>query len=263
MRAGEGLIQSIYTDSHGQKFTNKFEYPLAVVMAVLNDTYDRGDCEFSATGLLEPPRIRVLKERHKDEITLDIDDRVFILYGKMGHSILEMAGRGIGKGHVETRYFGDVGGTRISAQIDSLDLEEDGTLTDYKFTTVYGFKDNAKPKDDWIKQMNIQLELLRQNGLDAKRLRIWGMLRDWRPRESMDARFKGKKYPSKIDYHEIPMADRPRTVAMIQRTIDAHHEAKVTLPECTSDENWNGNRCSGYCDVSEFCEQYQRKKAKK
>lgn len=245
-----------FTDSKGQRFTNKFGYPLAAVHAVLNDTYTRGDSEFSATTLISPPRIEALKEKHKNDIVLDIDDRIFILYGKMGHQLLETYGRGIGKGRVEQRFFGEIDGTRISAQIDSLDLEDDGTLTDYKFTTVFGFKQAQKPKDDWIKQMNIQLELLRQNDLDAERMRIWGMLRDWRPAEKR----KERGYPEKMAFHSIPMAERSRTQDMIKRSIEKHRQAKERLPLCTEDENWSGRRCEGYCDVSDFCEQYQKRR---
>ncbi len=250
----------LYTDSHGQRFTNKKNHPLAFVHAVLNDSYSRGDSEYSATTLISPPRIEALKNIHKNDIILDIDDRVFILYGKMGHELLETAGRGIGRGMVEHRFFGTINGTKISAQIDSLDLEEDGTLTDYKFTTVYGFKRGSKPKDDWIKQMNIQLELILQNpettnGLKVERMRIWGLLRDWRPSESK----RGAGYPNKLAYHSIPMHPREKTQAMIARAIDAHKAAKERLPLCTSEDNWDGKRCADYCDVSSVCDQYQKR----
>jgi len=63
---------------------------------------------------------------------------------------------------VETRFFAKVSGYKVSAQIDSLSLEPDGTLIDWKFTTVYGFK-GVGPKDDWIYQLNIQNFLLSKN----------------------------------------------------------------------------------------------------
>src|SRR5665213_939830 len=160
------------------KITNKNEYPESVVLAISNDKYDKGDCEFSATGLITPPRIRVLREKHADEIEVDVDDQLFMLYGKMGHTLLEYANK---NQLVEKRFFGLIDGVRISAQIDSLSLEPDGTLIDWKFTSVYGFKHGQPVKDEWVVQMNIQLELLRQNGLDAQRMQIWGLLRDWRP----------------------------------------------------------------------------------
>lgn len=243
---------------------NRYGYPEAVVRAIENDPYSKGDCEFSATGLLEPPRKAVLKQRHKQEIedAMDVDDRIFILYGQLGHSILERAGKGIKSQIVEERYFGDINGTRISAQIDTLDIEEDGTLVDYKFTTVYGFKKDTKPKDDWIRQMNIQLEMLRQNGLDAKRMRIWGMLRDWRPAE---LRKDPAIYPMKMSYHDIPMAPRERTVKFISERIALHKQALINLPLCSKEDRWANkydayNRCHNYCEAAPFCSQYQERK---
>lgn len=246
---------------------NKFDYPEAVLKAIENDPYSRGDSEFSATSLLEPPRKAVLRERHKAEVEaeMDVDDRIFILYGQLGHSLLERAGRGIGPKHVvEERFFGEIDGTRISAQIDSLDLESDGTLVDYKFTTVYGFRRDEKPKSDWTKQMNIQLELLRQNGLDAKKMKIWGMLRDWRPKEW---RKEPGSYPNKLGFHDIPIAPRDRTVRFISRTIKAHLDARVTLPLCSDEDRWAKKhdafaRCHSYCEVKQFCSQYQERKKK-
>lgn len=234
--------------------TNKHNYPETIVNAVINDSYNKGDSEFSATGLIQPPRIRVLSERHKDEIEIDVDDRLFILYGQLGHALLERAGNKLNN-LTEKRFFGDIDGTRISAQIDSLSLEPDGTLIDWKFTSVYGFKKGSEPKWEWKAQMNIQLELMRQNGLDAKRLQIWGMLRDWRPGESK----KQANYPNKLGFHDIEIEPREKTVAYIKKRVKEHKEAETTLPECTSFDNWEYRRCADYCDVSKYCDQYKQK----
>lgn len=253
--------------------TNKHGYPLAVVRAIENDPYSRGDSEFSATSIIEPPRKAALCEKHREEIDkeTDVDDRIFILYGQLGHSLLERAGRGIGSKHlVEERFFGEIEGTKISAQIDSFELEEDGTLVDYKVTTVYGFKkvdrkkQVIKPKKDWIKQMNIQLELLRQNGLDAKKMKIWGLLRDWRPAEW---RKESANYPNKVHCHDIPIAPRARTIAYIAAQIKAHRDAKKTLPLCSDEDRWASeydsfNRCHNYCEAKNYCTQYQERNKK-
>lgn len=235
------------------KLTNKFNYHETVVRAIRNDTYSRGDSEFSATGLIQPARIRVLTERHKEEIESDVDDEVFKLYGHMGHSLLERAGEHGSLNHLtEERFFGEVDGVRISAQIDSLSLDG-GCLTDWKFTTVYGFMRGEKPKPEWVWQMNIQLELLRQNHMDAKELKIVGLLRDWRPGEAAN----NPDYPTKISTHTIPMLTREKTREYISYRIKLHKEAEIDLPKCTDKENWSRRRCRNYCQVSRFCVQYQ------
>lgn len=234
------------------KLTNKFNYNETVVRAIRNDSYSKGDSEFSATGLIQPARIRVLTERHKEEIETDVDDEVFKLYGHLGHSLLERAGD-ILYSVTEKRLFGEVEGTRISAQIDSLSLVNE-TLTDWKFTSVYGFKKGTPPKPEWVSQLNIQLELLRMNGMDAKHLEIVGLLRDWRPSEAA----RDARYPTKIATHPIPMATREQTQSYIKRRISEHRHAEEILPQCTEGEHWSWKRCQGYCEVSKFCAQYQQ-----
>jgi hypothetical protein len=149
-------------------------------------------------------------------------------------------------------FFAEFDGTKISAQIDSLCLLDDGTLQDWKFTSVYGFKKDSKPKWEHVAQMNVQLELLRANGLDAKRLQIVGVLRDWRPNEAK----KDKKYPNKVAIHEIEVKPREHTQSFIKARIQAHRDAESVLPECSSHEHWDWRRCSGYCPVSKFCQQW-------
>lgn len=236
------------------KYTNKYNYPPEIVAAVKNDTYSKGDSEFSATGLIAPARASVLINRNRHKIVKDIDDCIFLLWGQLGHSLLEKAGMGLSQTLNEKRFFGEIEGTKISAQIDSLSLS-DGVLRDFKFTALYGFSKNRPPKSEWVAQMNIQLELMRMNGMDANKLEISGQLKDWRPGESK----KESNYPTKVSAQNIPIWPREKTVQYIKDRIKAHRDAEKELPLCTSEETWNGNRCSSYCDAALFCQQYKTK----
>lgn len=236
------------------KLTNKFGYPDAIVRAVANDHYTKGDSEFSATGLLQPPRIRILTERHKDELEEDVDDAIFRLYGQVGHAILERAGSQFNS-VIEKRFFGVVDDTKISAQIDSLSLESDGTLMDFKFTSVYGFKPGSEPKREFVGQLNIQAYLVRLHGYTVNRLLICGLLRDWRPAE-----FKKGNYPNKLGFHDIPMYTDEAVLRFISKRISLHRAAEKELPLCDEEDNWQGRRCESYCPVNKFCEQYQKRR---
>lgn len=240
--------------------TNKLGYPDVILKAIVNDPYDKGESDFSATGLIAPARQRALMARHKDEIVTDADDHIWKLFGQIGHLLLERSGRGLLSRVTERRFFTDIEGVKISAQIDSLSLDDDGTLIDWKYTSVYGFMLKEDPKWEWVAQLNIQLELLRRNGFDAKKLQIWGVLRDWRPKEK---RLDPEKYPNKLGFHDIPIVPREKIVKYIESRIVAHRAAEKELPYCTPKENWYGRRCSGYCDVANFCTQYQRAKERK
>jgi len=70
------------------KVTNKYNLPRAFVDYERSTKYSRGDASYSATDLIGPPRIRILRERHQDQMEVDIADRVFALLGTATHHIL-------------------------------------------------------------------------------------------------------------------------------------------------------------------------------
>ena len=43
------------------KYTNKHDIPKEIIRAIENDQYTRGNSDISVTGLLQPPRIRLLE----------------------------------------------------------------------------------------------------------------------------------------------------------------------------------------------------------
>jgi len=211
--------------------TNKNNFPEALVKAIANDSYSKGDAHYSITQLLKPPRQARLAEIHKDELTEDVEDRLWALYGQIVHSILERANE---KDLVEKRYFAEFDGIRISGAIDSLVLK-DGVLSDWKFSTAWSFK-QSEPKADWIAQLNMQAELLRQNGIEVERLQIIGLIRDWQIR---DAKNNPDSYPqSQVVIQNIPMWSQEQTQSFIKMRIALHEASKAELPECSTEERW-------------------------
>ena len=61
--------------------TNLHNLPAAVVAAVQNDPYVGGG-DISTTKLIDSPRIRVLSAKHKDNISVDVSERVWALLGQ-------------------------------------------------------------------------------------------------------------------------------------------------------------------------------------
>lgn len=275
------------------KLTNKQFLPEAILQAIKNDGYTKGDADFSVTELLKPSRLRALSIKHKDQITEDVSDRLWSLYGQVAHGVLERSNT---NDLVEQRFFADFDGYTLSGQIDTLELK-DNILSDYKFTTSWGFKSNTEAKPEWVAQLNMQLELLRQNGKDAKKLQIIGLLRDWQTSQAK----KDPTYPQcPIMILPIPIWPREKTQAFIKERIKSHVEAMESLPVCSNEEMWAGDekwavmkkgqkralklyddedkarvhasqnlnfyveyrqpvfrRCADYCPVSQFCSQYQ------
>lgn len=217
------------------KLTNNSNLPEALVRAMTNDPYDKGDSDFTATSLLKPARVVALEKRHAHEMSEDAEDGLYRLYGQVAHGILERANMA---DLAEKRFYSnfEVNGKnyKVSAQMDTLSIVE-STLSDFKFTTAWGFKKDQAPKADWVAQLNIQLELMRYNGLDAKKLQIIGLLRDFQLSQAKN----DPNYPqSPVATHAIPMWSRETTMAFIKMRIAAHVDAKTTLPECTKEETW-------------------------
>lgn len=245
------------------RLTNTYNLPASILRALENDPYDKGDADFSVTGLLKPARVSALEAIHKDQLEEDASGRIFALLGQATHSILERSARP-GLDLVEKRFKAQFGDYTVSGQIDLLELDN-GVLSDFKVTKAYPFstKGGKGKKPEWMAQLNMQLELLRCNGYEAKRLQIVGILRDY-DEKCNDPNNKMKfmsGYPkAEIITSEIDIWPREMIQAFIRERIKAHVEARVNLPKCTSLETWGGNRCKGYCPVAEFCDQYKKAK---
>lgn len=213
--------------------TNIRGLPDALVRAITADPYTKGKSDFSVTELLQPPRLRALKLKHKDEIVEDAGDRIWSLLGQAVHTILERANDDK-KAIAEKRYFSKFGNHVVSAQIDSLEL--DGAhLQDYKVTSVWKFIGNKPPPEEYVAQLNMQSEILRDNGIIAQDLSIVGILRDWNLRESKE----NENYPKfQVAVMSIPLWSRAKTIEFIMNRIALHLAAEAELPQCTAQDRW-------------------------
>lgn len=206
--------------------TNKLNLPKAVVLAVQNDPYTRGKSDISVTQLIAPPYQRKLRETV--EAHEDVAERLFSLYGQIGHGILERAGLKLGS-DVENRLFAQFNNWTVSGQYD---LFEDGVLMDYKFTTFWSVKGD-EPKTEWVQQLNLLRLLAIRNGMDVKALRIIALLRD----HQMTQAKRDPEYPQlPIASVDIPMWDIVEAEEFMLDRVKAHQDAAP--PPCTDEERW-------------------------
>lgn len=239
------------------KYTNKYGLPNAFVRAVVNDPYDKGASDFSATGLANPPRATALINQNPEACEVDVTSRVAAIIGQGSHSIAERAARP-GLDLCEERLFAkfDVDGVTytVSAALDLYETDT-GNLMDWKTTKAFAFskKAGSGKKPEWIEQLNIGAELLRRNGHEPKRLTIIAMLKDWSQR---DAGQNGMPQ-SEVIAVELPLWTSEEATTHIETRIRAHVAALKELPLCSSKETWGGRRCGQYCDASSVCSQYQ------
>ncbi len=227
------------------KFTNELKLPQPLVDAVTNDPYHAGACEFSVTGLLNAPRRRVLLKKHDHEIEEDIADRLWALFGQVGHGILERAAIDDGTRVIEKRFFADIAGVKISGQLDLLEFSarnldkklkflEKGILADYKIMSVweivYGMREEK------IAQQNMLAWLCQNNGLKVDKLQIVSLLRDWSKTKAK----QGGDYPSRnIVVTSLPYWSKEKTEQYIKERIRLHKEAEEILPLCSEDDRWH------------------------
>lgn len=269
--------------------TNVYELPEALVRAIKNDPYTGGG-DISVTKLIDSPQVRVLRKQYGHAVVEDVSDRIWSLLGQAVHTILERAGD---EEHVkvEERLYAEVLGWKVSGQYDRMDLHGT-TLDDYKVTSTY----TVEGKIEWERQLNCLRWLAVQNGYKVEKLRIIAILKDWKKSKAkIDPNYP--QVPVAVvnvpvwDLAETALYIEER-VALHQ----AAEEGDV--PECTDEERWFSGtkfalmkkggkraiklferkdeigdipdgtfieerpgiyrRCADYCEVSGFCEQYQR-----
>jgi len=280
------------------RITNKFGLPAPLVRAVSNSKYNKGDADFSVTELIKPPRITALEAQHWEELEEDASDRLWALMGSAGHEVLRRSADG---GIVEERVSIELGGLKISGQMDY--VVADNAIIDYKFVSVWAIQDGAKP--EWEQQLNCYRYMAKQYGVVVKELKIIAILRDWSKLEAK----RDSSYPqSQVTVLPIRMWDDAVVEQWLKMRTIAHVAARNgILPNCMPDDVWEkperyacmkkGNkrasrvldtrldagtwiasqpkpsdfnievrpaerpRCESYCAVSEFCQQFKDWKA--
>lgn len=199
-------------------FTNEHNLPKSLVRAVMTDDY-RSTGDISVTALIGEPRIRQLRKRHPDKLTVDISERMWLLLGTAVHAIIEKASREAGEALPEVRLEIDSLGWRVSGQPD---LWEDGVLEDYKVTSMFACID-GKVKPEWEAQLNIYKLMYEAAGFPTSKLQIICILRDWN-------KYQGARLPINIKVLEVPQWSEDFTKTYIESRV-AYHQECDKLPE--------------------------------
>lgn len=193
----------------------------------------------SLTKLIGPPQIRVLERQHAEEIEEDAADRIWALLGQVTHGILE---RAESLAVTEQRLYADLSGWRISGQFDRLTVLPDGSMQDYKLTSVWSVID-PEPKPEWVAQLNGLRWLAQVNGYPPiTRLEIVAILRDW----SRGKARQGGDYPTHpVKVVPVPLWSSEETETYLTERVHLHQLADHcvatgrVLPECSDAERWS------------------------
>lgn len=214
--------------------TNKQNLPGPIVRAIENDgysaTYNGKRADISVTSLIDSPRIVALKRQYRTQIVEDAADLVWALLGQATHSVIERAATG--DDIAEKRLYAERKGWTISGQFDLL---SEGTLTDFKITSVWSVIDaqkNGKPA--WDAQLNVLDWLCRKNGLHPMRAQIVALIRDWSKNKAHEDGYPGKQ----VVTIPIELWPEDRQERFVLERIEAHQRAHEELPLCTAEDQW-------------------------
>ncbi len=207
--------------------TNRLNLPEPILRAVERDDYDRGKSDFTVTELLNPPRQRALIRQNADMITEDVSDRLYALFGQIGHTILERAGM---ENLVERRFYAKVSGKMVGGKSDLiLKPNQKAKLIDYKFCSHYTTKDGIKP--EWTAQINMLRFLAMENAnIDIDEAEIVAIY--W----PESVKRGDVKEPAQV--FPVAIWTDSMTKDYIEERIALHIAAETKLPLCSDEERW-------------------------
>lgn len=215
------------------RITNKHNLPESIVRAV--ERHDHKGADYSATQLLNPPRILHLTRRHEDELTQDVSERLWALRGSAIHSIAE---RGEGYEQYSEIYMEqEISGVQVSGTADLYDIPTE-TLYDFKDTSVWTIIFGSR-LEDWERQVNIYAYLMRQEGYEVQDAQIIAFMRDW---QKSKAKFDPNYPQDSVAVFTIPVWTEEEQYAYLVSRVATMESCKDTpdeaLPFCSDSERW-------------------------
>lgn len=213
------------------RWTNKYGIDEAFARAVVYDIFrSRGDADFTVSELIRPPQINWLETQHADEITEDVADRAFALFGQLAHHVLQ--GQQVPGAFQEERVSCEVLGSTISGQAD---IYQDGWIRDFKTTSAWAYV--YRDRTDWEYQLNFYAYIWRQHGFPVTNLRASGLLRDWMISKS---KASPDDYPPRpFGYMDLPVWPERKCRRRIEQAVKEAQAARAgNFRPCTDEERF-------------------------
>ena len=227
------------------KYTNKHGISEAIYNAIVRyaSEYDKVGWR-SVTTLCDSPRVKILEERHNNEIEIDVADMIWLFFGSMAH---KMAEDDSGKNVIaEQRFIQKVIGKDISFKPDRLERNSGSpvtwTLRDFKFTSVYILKAamEGKVKQEWAEQLNLYAYLLSLNGFKVTSIKLEIFGRDWRKSEQIQNASTYPKHPVLVV--DVPIWNAEKQQEFLEERIKLYESVENLpdneLPKCSLEERW-------------------------
>lgn len=214
--------------------TNELHLPEAMVQAVDIAPHNR-EGEISATTLKKGVREILLEKRHWDELTDDVANRIWAIFGTAVHALLE---RETPDSFTEEKFSYVVGSYNVTGRVDNYNMRTE-TIEDYK--TASTWKVIYRDFKDWHSQGLIYAWLLRKAGLNVKKCRFIAMLKD----HSKTKAKTDSSYPqSPVYIYEFAITEEElkETEKFVYEKVKLLEECAnlpdEELPLCIEEERW-------------------------
>ena len=216
------------------EITNRLGLPAGIVKAASTEKHNAPMC-LSATTLLQGLKQILLTERHWDELTDDVADRIWAIWGTAVHSLLVHEGE---YDFTEQEMSYKLGDITITGRIDNYDMAN-GIIVDYKTASVNKIMFNDFT--DWYLQGMIYAWLLTRNKFPVFNCRFIALLKD----HSKTDAARNRSYPQNPVYvYEFPVTTEKlfKTGSFIRGKVDDYKKylaaADDDIPPCLPQERW-------------------------
>jgi hypothetical protein len=214
--------------------TNKLNLPEGFVKAVSAERHNAAMC-LSATTLLLGVKQIILTDRHWDELTDDVSDRIWAIWGQAVHSLLESEGD---DDFTEQEMSYKTGGITVTGRIDNYDMKR-GIISDYKTASVNKIRFNDF--SDWHMQGMIYAWLLARNNFPVRHCRFIAILKDHSRTEAMRD-FQYPRLPVYVYDFPVTRTGLFKAGVYIHNKVNEYTRYYKTpddvIPPCSPKERW-------------------------
>lgn len=216
------------------KITNEYGLPDVLVRKCGTEKHNQKHC-VSATTIKNGTRQFWLTDRHWDEITVDVSDMFWAMFGTAFHSLMEEETDDTFVEELVTKQIGD---WTVTGRIDGYNM---ATCEIYDWKTTSVWKIVHKDYDAWKEQGLIYAWLCKQNGIEVTRCKFIACLKD---HSQSKARFD-KQYPQHqasvyefdVTEDDLEMIEK-KILSKLKEIAENENTPDDELPLCTEEERW-------------------------
>jgi hypothetical protein len=206
-----------------------------------NNTQFHSYSDYSVTGIIQPPKITILRKRHAQKPT--VKSQLAAFYGTANHDRMELMLRKYPQKYAVERsvtipWTLDNGAIiTLSGKYDALEYATK-FLWDLKTTNTWHTIFDPD-MEDWHKQQNIYAFMCDRVGEEIKGLRILAWYKDWKKNMAL----RDKSYPqNQVVEYKLKMWKPGDTMAYMHERlklmVEMNGRADDDIPECSREDRW-------------------------